>query len=75
MVTLIWVNIGLVNGLLPGHTKSLHKRMLTWDYWRSSQCYFTENAQDMLAKFIIWIQLIKYFYDLPGTPFTNKGWL
>ena len=50
MAAEIQPNIGSGNGLLPDHTKPLPELMLTTAYLHPSECSFTENAQDMLAK-------------------------
>ena len=62
MATEIWVNPGSGNGLLPDGTKPLPEPMLTRDYWHPSQCNFTENAQDMLAKIFIETLIFLDFY-------------
>ena len=49
----ILITSGSCNGLFPDRTKTLSEPMLTQCYLHQSQCNFTENGHDMLAKFII----------------------
>ena len=52
MVTKIWVDIGLGNGLVPDGTKPLPEPMLTyqWVLWWSHDSSFPGNIHDINLK-------------------------
>ena len=63
MVTEIWVNIGLGNGLLPYGTKPLPEPMLTDHQWSPSDIHIRAISQEMSQPSLTKIHLkITYLY-------------
>ena len=65
MVTLIWVNIGSGNGLLPDGTKPLPEPMLTYHQWGNAP-FMWGQFQPSITKISLKITSLKFIPNLPG---------